>query len=350
VRRQLIAALFVLGSSAFPLHAAFLQAGNGVYRVILGNAGQPAACGSWTARTGDLHSLGAGKAILFGNSPISSYTTLHSYLSDMDYTTSSVIDCTTFCSLATPAIEQVLHDGFVVGYRYTWHFPDQLIGPSPLIELTQEIVVEGPTDGSETEENSSIRETHIVKNLGPGIFRFGLRKMWDWAIDGDDGAWFGDCATPHTACDTAMNMTREGAMAGPYPSSFIITNDFTSVGCPGNTEPVDPDGCAPARAYVVAGTASGHVDRSLPQPTPPALVQFGGWITMFGQCFIPELWQGTLCGTVGWPADDNALAYFYGVTEARAIRLKPGQSRSFTQYLGAALSSCPEPIAPGAPR
>ena len=56
-------------------------------------------------------------------------------------------------------------------------------------ELVQEVVVEGPVDGTETVDNTVIRETHTVKNLGPGSLDFGLRKQWDWNTAGDDGPW-----------------------------------------------------------------------------------------------------------------------------------------------------------------
>jgi len=339
---RIVAAALAAGAALSAPQAATLQAGNGAYRIFIGNAGSPAACGSWTARTGTLHPLGANQSLLFGSSPVSSYTTLRSHANQRDYTTSDVLDCTTLCSVATPLVEQVLHEGVKVGYRFTWSFVDD---PGPAIELIQEVVVEGPVDGNETEHNSAVRETHTVKNLGPGAFSFGLRKMWDWAVGGDDGPWLADCAAPEAACDRSMNLTRDGAGDGAYPASYAMTNDPQTAACPRGTHPNEPQGCGGAPAYVVAGTVRGRLGDALP-PTPPALVQFSAWANLFGTCWLPAPADSTACGTQGFPDDDNALAYFYGVSPQRPVRLQPGETRSFTQYLGAAATSCPAPIAP----
>lgn len=319
-----------------------LQAGNGIYRVHIGDTANILRCGVWTATTGPLHPAGPGLDVIFGAGvPLSSYSTLHSHQTGKNYTTGGAASCTDLCAIATPAIVPLVREGIKVGYRFTWVFTD---GAGPQVELVQEIAVEGPVNGSETVNSSVIRETHVVKNLGPGGFRFGLRKMWDLAVGADDGPWLGSCATPDAACDRGLELTRAGSLA--YPASVAITNDPGQAVCPAGVVPNTPEGCAGNPSYVVGATVMPRAGLD-PPPTPPDVLQFSAWSNLFGNCWHPLPADAATCGANGFPTDDTALAYLYGLTPLRPVGLLAGASRSFTQYLGVAPSGCPAIISGG---
>lgn len=324
--------------------AANLEGGNGVYRVIVSDGAQAHKCGVWTAVTGPLHSAGPGHELLFSVNglPInSSYTTLRSHQSGRTYTTTG--ECLPLCIVAgRPQIEAVQRIGKTVGYRLAWTFFDQpppSTFPGPLVRFVQEVTVDGPVNGTETVENSIVRETHTVQNLGPGGFRFGLRKMWDMNIDSDEGPWLGDCDTPEAACDRSLNLTRNGSLDGPYPRNLVFRSNPAEASCPAGIPPNAPDGCVGPERYVVSATVRPPTTLS-PRPNPPQLLQFNWWSPLFGECWVPGLFDAAECGEGGF-FDDTALAFFYGLDVSTAVKLRKDQSASFTQYLGLETSRCP---------
>lgn len=306
-----------------------LSAGNDVYTVFVDDGPQSGSCGTWTATTGNLHPAGSGLNVLFGNGfPGTSNTVLHSFDTGADLATGS--NCIPICAQAPPVVTPVLNGAMVVGYILSWTVADA----GDTIEFVQEVVVEGPVDGSETVENTVIRETHTVRNMGPGSFSFGLRKMWDWQIGPDDGPFFGECATPDQACDASMNLTADGSLDGPYPEVYLINEDPAVTACPAGVSPVGPN-CGGNPLYVVAGTVSAPTTFN-PPPDPPELVQFNSWPSLFSSCGQPPLVDNASC-----LGGDTALAYFYGLSMATAINLAAGQEESFTQYVVAAEDECP---------
>ncbi len=322
--------------------AAVLTAGNGIYTVHVENQ-----CGDWTATTGPLHPAGAGLNVLYGNgSPGTSYTTLRSYTSGTDYVTGSGAGgCSALCNVAgVPSVSTETMGGTAVGITLTWTIVDA--GNS--VSFEQSVVVEGPVDGTETVDNTVIRETHTVSNAGPGSLSYGLRKLWDWQIGPDDGPWFGDCATPDQACDRSMNLDASGALDAPYPRSYVINDDPAAALCPGGIVPNNAAGCGGNPLYIVAGTVAPPVGLS-PEPDAPEILQFNEWNSQFNNCWQPSLIDNALCGAVGFPSDDTAAAYFYGATAGTAEMLASGASKSFTQYVVAAEESCPEIIEPAIP-
>jgi hypothetical protein len=190
-----------------------------------------------------------------------------------------------------------------------------------------------------------IRETHEVRNLGPGGFRFGLRKLWDLSIGLDDGPWLATCAAPDEACDRALDLARAGSMA--YPPSIAVAADPAAAVCPAGVEPNAPAGCGGAPPYVVAASVSRPWTLA-PRPTPPDLLKFGSWSDLFGNCWLPEPADAATCGANGFPTDDTAIAYVYGLSPQRPVGLLAGGSAAFTQYLAAGVSGCPSIIAPAA--
>jgi hypothetical protein len=302
--------------------AATLEGGNGVYRVRISDGQLPFKCGVWTAVTGSLHPAGPELPLLFSSSgqPInSSYTTLYSHVTGRSYTTA--FECTPLCEhVGPPQILPLTRDNTTVGYRLTWTFtepPGIYVATPPLIRFVQDVLVDGPVDGSETIENSIVRETHTVENLGPGIFRFGLRKLWDLAIEADDGPLLGDCETPAAGCDRSLDLPIVGPVPAPIPAALIFRSNPPTAACPGGLPPDNPEGC-----------------------DAPDLLQFNVWQIQFGTCFLADLFQGAECGQGGF-FDDTSLAYHYGVEAPTGVELVPGASRSFTQYLTLALIGCP---------
>lgn len=319
---------------------AILTGGNQIYTIHVEDSGS--TCGMWTATTGPMHPAGMGLNVLFGNgSPGTSNTTLRSYSSGTDYVTGSVgAGCSAICSSATPVVTPILNGATTVGYRFVWSFAD---GGGAAIQFEQEVVVEGPVDATATVNNSVVRETHTVRNLGPGSLTFGLRKQWDWQIGNDDGPYFGACITPTEACDTSMNLTPNGTLDGQYPNAYIMNEDPAVTSCPTGVTPVNGP-CGGAPVYVVAGTVAPPSSLS-PPPDAPELLQFNSWPNLIGTCWQPALSNNATCA-----AGDTALAYFYGLTPATGITLTPGQSRSFTEYISAGQNGCPGIIqGPGIP-
>jgi hypothetical protein len=342
-RVLLAAALAVAAGSQ--VWAANLFGGNGVYRVVVSDGAQFWKCGVWTASTGTSHPAGPGLPLLgAANSQFpldSSFTTLRSYLTDRSYTTNDL--CTPLCIFAgSPSVRPIARGGVTVGYRLSWIFRDTPSSPGlggPQIRFTQEVAVEGPVDGTETVDNSFVRETHIVENLGPGGFRFGLRKLWDLLVGDDWGPWLGDCDSPEAACDRSLEFRRFGIPS--YPRNFLVNADPAVAACPGGIEPNEPAGCGGNPPYVVAFSVQPPTAQ-FPRPNPPELVQFNNWNIAFS-CWQSDLLDAAACGAGGF-SDDMALLYYWGLTLDTAVRLPAGGSRSYTQYIAAGVETCPFPL------
>ena len=341
------ATLFLL-SAASALQAANLKGGNGIYHVLVSDGQTSNKCGTWTAVTGPLHPAGADLELLFsvnGTPSGSSYTTLHSHQTGRNLTTASV--CLPLCIVVgKPLAEPLMRDGITVGWRLTWSFVDAPLsgdGRGPQVDFVQEVSVEGPIDGTETIENSLVRETHTVVNHGPGGFRFGLRKMWDVGIDADDGPWIGACSSPEAGCDRSLSLTKNGTLDGPYPLGLIFRSSPPRAECPAGVEPNAPEGCSGPEPFVLAATTA-RASGLDPRPHPPELVQFNAWSPLFGECWLNDPLDAAACG-VGSVADDTAFAYFFGASPQTAVKLRAGWARSFTQYLALDSATCPATIA-----
>ncbi len=342
------------GGASGTTWGANLFAGNGVYRIAVADGQQAHKCGVWSAITGELHPVGPDLDVVFsinGTASNSNYTTLRSHATGRNYTTSQ--QCSPLCIIAgQPAIEPIERDGAVAGFRLSWQFADTPAGGrgGPTVEFIQEVVIEGPFDGTQTADNTLIRETHTVVNLGPGPFRFGLRKLWDLsigaALDPDDkntAPWLGDCRRPWLACDRSLRLTKNGSFDGPYPPHVVFNPDPAEAACPSG-EPIEPRACGGRPVYLVVATV-GIPSGLDPRPHPPEVLQFNSWSVAWGSCWDAPLQDEADCVADGLDDPGTSLAYFYGVAPSSAIGLRAGQSRSFTQYLAAAESACPLLIA-----
>jgi hypothetical protein len=226
------------------------------------------------------------------------------------------------------------------GYRYSWTLDD---GGHPIV-FVQEVNVEGPVDGTETTDNSAIRETHIVKNSGGSSWSFGLRKHWDWQIGPDDGPWFATCDHVSEGCDRSMTFAADGSGAGMYPVNYVMNPDPLDALCPNGITPIALAGCTGNPIYIVAGTV-GPPSSLVPPPTAPELLMFNSWPELVDTCWMPALVDYTRCGAQGSAnGDDSAIAYFYGATAASAQVVAAHRQLSFTEYVVAASNSCPDVI------
>lgn len=312
-------------------------AGNGIYQIKVETDPAVATAGAWTAVTGASHPAGPNLNVIYQLG--TSNTILRSYSANRTYIIGSGPACPTRVQLPAPAVQTLQFGGKDVGFRLTWSIAAS--APDPAIELVQEVLVVGPVNGSETIDDTVIRETHIVRNRGGGAFSFGLRKQWDWQIGFDDGPYFGSCDSPQVGCDRSMNMTAGGST--PYPSTYVINQSPAISGCPNGVTPLGGS-CTPPAPYLVAGTVA-PPSSLVPPPTAPELLQFGSWSALKGDCWLPPLADAALCGAQGSPGDDTSVAYFYGATQATAITLANGEERSFTQYVAAATDRCPSIVA-----
>lgn len=332
--KPVVVLLFAISTFTATNLEADVRGGNEIFTVSVAESSSD-YCGAWTATTGPKHPAGENLDVLFGaGTARTSTTTFKSYTSGIEYVTGHHPGCSRLCQNAAPVVSPILNGGKIVGYRLLWSFRDGAQGPK--IEFEQEVHVSGPVDGTETVDNTVIRETHTVRNLGPGDLKFGLRKLWDWQIGGDDGPHFGDCANSTTACDASMNLTPDGSLSGRYPRAYVINSDPALTACPTGTNPIGGN-CVGSPPYIVSGTVAPTSSGLFPPPSPPELLQFNDWSNLSSECWQPSLHNDATCGG----GDDTAVAYFYGLTGDSAIVLAEGQERSFTQYVTAAKEGCP---------
>jgi hypothetical protein len=327
--------------------ASIVGAGNGIYTVYLSEE-----CGTWTAVTGVYHPAGASLNVLYGDgAPGTSTVSLRLFSTGADL--SNIPNaCGYLCGPVRPVVTPIERDGRTTGYRVVWNYRS---GAEPHFELAQEVNVEGPVDGSETVENSVIRETHVVTNLGTTELRYGLRKMWDWQVAGDDGPWLGSCDAPSQACDRSLLLTGDGSGNGRYPPVYVINSNPTESLCPPGVMPLVP-ACGGVPPYLVAATVA-PPSRLVPAPDAPDAIQFNRWVDLIVNCWEPPIRDAADCSDLS--DDDTAIAYYYGRTPATAHALAPGEHRAYTQYVVAAptaagcpgaLDPCREPGSPRKPR
>jgi len=319
-------------------NASVISGGNGIYTVYMEDSSGSSGCGRWTALTAAMHPAGPGLNVLYGGGfPGTSDTTFRSYTTGIDYRTGLSGTCTGICSVSgSPAVTPIMNGATTVGYEFAWTIADG--GNS--VTFIQHVAVVGPVNGTETVDNTVIRETHTIINNGPGMLSYGLRKHWDWQIGPNDGPWFGDCDTVTAACEQSMNLTPDGSQSGMYPQSYVMNEDPAAGLCPPPTVSGIPAGCSGTPLYIVAGTVE-PPSNLVPPPDAPDLLQFNSWPTLVSTCWHPGLANNAFCG-----GGDTSIGYFYGLTAP--LSLPMGGQRSFTQYVVAGEETCPKAITPGA--
>jgi len=350
MRATLLLVLLILGGGN--ALAGNLFAGNRMYGITV-SSGQVVVtkCGAYAVYTGPDHPAGPQLPMNLAQNGVfpvgSGSTILHSYHTGRSYhNLQNTGTCNSpLCVVAgPPEIETIVRDGVDVGFVQSWIIDDLNIdGIGTRIRFTQELVVEGPTDGSETIDNSVVRETHRVENIGDIGLLFSLKKRWDVKVGSNLAPWIGSCDEIGAACDRALNLTPLGTLSGKYPRNIVFNPSPTDVSCPEGIEPLESEGCTAPPKYLVVASVAATSDQLMPRPTRPHRLQYTVWNSLkplFCESVDP-LVDFAQCSEDP-PNGSMQVIYHYSDRPGNGIRLRAGEERSFTQYLAAALPDrCP---------
>ena len=303
-----IAAILVISVfTAFPMSASAasktgptgsggtVTVSNNIYDLSVEDTLVSAGVGTYTVSTG------AGfpqpnQDILYdgvAHAPWSSYLTVRSYTTNMDYVTTTLGPGTTpgfVVANLDPAVVSVVPTATSV----TTSWFTGAVGPDAL-DITQVTAIEGTTVA-----DSRVRVTTNVTNVGPESVEIGIRYEWDLMIDGSDDSWFAE-RTP----DGAWTET-EIAYAPPIFEQFETTNDPS------------------APVFSIFGTVTGPPTFT-PPPSPPDRFVYASWGGAYSNAF-----DYTPTGMTGM---DSAVLYYWGNNGTKAILLIPGETVSVTEYL-----------------
>lgn len=297
------------------------QAGNSFYQVFV-NADVAPGIGQYTVMTGPSHpvtiSTGSPKNVLFGDGlPGTSYNTFFSYTTGTAYVANFAAVATTGLVVLNPTIPGITATVTALGttgYRTTY----TLAGP-PQTPDKLTIVQDVNTHGT-TFETSTVEVTTTITNNGAAPVLVGLRYLWDTQIGDDDGPTFQQLSP-----DAAVLLTEKSFPAPSFGFYRIQDND------------------TPTPLFSVFGTVT-QPTTITPPPTPPDLLINASWPSSVDAPFAytpnPALDVSSASGSV----DDNAVLYYWGPTQATAISLAAGASRTFTQSLVSAEANAPPPF------
>lgn len=270
------AMLLVLAAlGAKPAHAEVLTAGNGIYSFEIDNE-----TGKYTATTGPSHPLGAGLNILFGGGfPSTSFDTVRSYTSSTDYVLPTVTGSSTV---------PLGSNGFQTNYTLNENGDN--------LEVVQTLRVNGSNFN-----DSHADVTTVVTNKGGAPVKIGVRYLWDYQINRDDGPTF-QANEPDGPV-----LLNEAAFPSPSFNHYTIEDNDVS--------PEPP-------TFDVLGTVNGPASAS---PVPPTLLQNASWPASTGTSF--EYATGSENVSVsGSGPNDNAVLYYWGDNASDAPTLAPGAS------------------------
>ena len=318
-------------------------AGNCVYDVILNDR-----TGAFSAGTGIEHPvtlamistiMGGRQTLPLGGgrllSPAERSLSIRSWISQNDYrfdTTATMADvlvedrgftCVAARDLPPPDWTEILRsDGQVIGLEARFDVDQD----GDRLAVTIRIVARG-----EAYEDSAVELTADVQNVGVSEARLGLRYFWATGMVGVSGIALGPVPPDPP---TELWFSREGEWAAP-------TFDHLLASWTNAPSMIDP--------YYLGGISVNGPWSLDPQPTPPEFIVRSGDVTgsppeaRFGPgntCFaweVPEPPRGGPPSPGG--SDTEALVYYWGRTEDTAIRLAPGESRSFTTWFWAFLEN-----------
>lgn len=301
--RSFAAALAVLLSLlllfAVAARAETLTAGNGFYNVDVNNEN-----GQYTVTTGPSHPLGEGLNVLFGDgSPETSFDTVRSYASHTDYDLRNVPSSTV----------PLGSTGFQTTYT---------ISGEDSFTVVQTVRVDGVKF-----EDSRVEVTTVVTNNGGTSVPIGVRYLWDYQINEDDGPTF-----QQNNPDGPVLLTEQEFPSPGFQYYTIEDNDVS---------PSPP-------TFDVLGTVTGPAGAD---PVPPTLLKNVSWPEAFGTAFDYTTGAETVSSQETGP-NDNAVLYYWGDTEADAPMLAPGASyrASASMFLTRAHEGLPhEPPPPPPP-
>ena len=269
----LVAALLLICGLAAPAaNAETVTAGNGTYTIHISNE-----TGQYTVTTGPSHPLGDGLNVLFGGgSPGTSVDSIKSYTTGHEATLPSL-----------PAtVVLVGTTGFQTSYKME---EDEL-------EIVQTIQVHGAGFN-----DSFVEVSTIVKNNSGAPVKIGLRYLWDYQINRDDGPTF------RADEPTGPVLLNEQAFPAPAFDHYTIEDNDVS--------PEPP-------TFDVLGTVRGP---PIAAPVPPTLLQNASWPAATGTTFdyAPT---GEKVSVSGEGTNDNAVLYYWGDNASDAPEIGAGGS------------------------
>jgi hypothetical protein len=286
---------------------------NGIYDVSVEDVTGSNGLGTYTVSTGTGHPQ-PNQNVLYGGatySPWSTYLTVRSYNTSTEYVSTSdspspsagytvvnldTVSATGFSSTSTSAL--------------AWWDLDTAADPDDLY-IEQVIEVTGTTL-----TDSRVRVSTEVMNTGADPVDIGIRYEWDLMIDGIDGSWFAERNPDGSWIDV------ENEWTSPAFERFETTDD-----------PASP-------VFLIFGTVTGPIILT-PAPTPPDLLQFASWGSIYYVAFDYTPTSQTVAGS----GADSAVAYYWGNNNGNAITLDAGEGITVTQYLYATPPGPePEPV------
>jgi hypothetical protein len=295
-----VMAVSVAAKTTPPAGSGTITVSNNIYDLSVENQSGAGGIGTYTVSTGAGFPQPNQDILWDGVNryPWSSYLTVRSYTSQLDYVTTTDPE----------------GEGIGTSPGFTWYNIDPALvnidatatsvttnwviwGQVDSLDITQVTAVEGTTVA-----DSRVRVTTTVTNTGLNLSRIGIRYEWDLMIDGEDGAWVA-ARNPDGAW-----LGAEQEWASPTFERFETTND-----------PANP-------ILTVFGTVNGPASFT-PAPTQPDLLQFANWSGVYSEAF-----NYTPTGQI-IAEDDSAVTYLWGNNETNAIELAPGENVTVTQYL-----------------
>jgi hypothetical protein len=258
-----------------PAQAEVVTAGNGIYTLHLDNE-----TGRYTVTTGPSHPLGEGLNVLFGSgSPSTSYDTVRSYTNNHNYALPSVSGSTTILLGST-------------GFQTTYTLNE----PGDNLDVVQTLNVKGTTFS-----NSFVEVTTVVTNAGGTPVKIGVRYLWDYQINLDDGPTF----------------------QANEPNGPVLLNEETFPSPSFDHYTIEDNDVSPAPpTFDVLGTVRGP---AIAAPVPPTLLENASWPSSVGTEFEYTT-SGQSVSVSGSGTNDNAVLYYWGDNEGDAPTLAPSAS------------------------
>lgn len=271
---------------------------NGIYKVSVEDDPTLGA-GRYTIGTDSGHPAGGNQDIFFGggyNNPGSTYTTIRSYSTLSDYIQhSDVIYYNTDPGFTirslSPSSTTVQTGPTSIRTTYTLTLPsshDNMI-------IVQDIIIHGTTI-----DDSTIEVTTSIKNTGLYQLLLGVRYLWDYKLDNDEGPTF------QQLNPNGFPLTTEATFApAAFESYEMVDNSDSSV-------------------IKIRGTVNGPA-AIVPVPTPPSKLEYAQWDNSLSAFSYNTTGQST-----DW---DCMVLYYWGDTEQQPILLLPEETRVFSASL-----------------
>lgn len=270
-----------------------LIASNGIYKVAVEDMPNLGG-GQYTIGTDSGHPAGPNLSILYGGDggyPGTSYNTIRSFTSHTDYTQDggSSTDPGYQAINMSPASTTV-QSGTNIRTTFVLTTPQY----SDNLTIVQNITIHGTTYN-----DSAIEITTAVTNTGLTPVTVGIRYLWDYELDGDDGPTFQQLNPDGSVLTTEQTFS---------PVTFVAYDMANNTGSP----PMHVKGAAKG-----LGTIS-------PVPTPPSQLQYTRWGSADSVSFSYT--------TSGRSTDDDCAVLYYWWNQSGTL-IPPGQTVTVTTSL-----------------